>query len=169
MRGIGTYLINTDNFTDPVNPQVPNRQKSELGSPEFAANATATYDFGPATISYTLRYTGKQTIGAYETQNSYTGLCTQGAVNTSACSAGDLNKLVTLPPQNADAFPFIYYPEAFIHNARISIDIDRKSSFYIGMDNLFDTAPKFGLLGIESGSPVNSIGRFFYAGITAGF
>lgn len=166
LRAIGTYLINTDNYTDPVNPQVPNRQKSELGSPEFAANATATYDIGPVSFAYTLRYTGKQTIGAYETQNSYTGLCTAAISTTAGCTTG---QLATLPPQNADAYPIVYYPEAFIHNARINFDIDRQSSFYFGVDNLFDTAPQYGLLGIESGSPVNSTGRFFYAGITAGF
>ena len=169
LRAVGTYLINTDNYLDPLNPQVPDRQKSELGSPEFAANATATYDIGPAALSYTLRYTGKQTIGAYETQNSYTGLCNAASAAASQCSASQVGQLVTLPPRNADAFPLIYYPDAFIHNARISFNIDRKSEFYFGVDNLLDTKPKFDLLGTESGSPVNSTGRFFYAGISAGF
>lgn len=169
LRAIGNYLINLDNYTDPLNPQVPNRQKSELGSPEFAANATLTYDTGPLNISYTVRYVGRQTIGAYETQNSYTGLCSAAAAAQSQCTTAQVGQLVTLPPQNADAYPMIYYPSVFLHNAKIGFDIDRRSTFYVGVDNLFDTAPQYGLLGIESGSPVNSIGRFFYAGINATF
>ncbi len=165
-RAIGTYLLTLDNYTDPQNPQVPNRQRSELGSPVIAFNLNASYQHGPLNLSYTLRYTGKQTIGTYEAQNSYIGLCTASLATSIGCTSG---QLATLPPQNADQYPQIYYPAMFIHNAKIAFDIDKKKSFYFGVDNIFDTQPPLGLLGTESGSPVNSIGRFFYAGIEFNF
>jgi len=143
LRAIASHLLTLNNFTDPTNPNLPNRQKSELGSPVWSFNMTAAYDTKDFDLQYTMRYTGKQTIGTYETQNSWNGL----------------------PPTNADAYPFIYYPEAFIHNVRVGFNITRDRTFFLGVDNVLDTAPKFGLLGTESGSPVNSIGRFIYAGI----
>ncbi|MFZ5747997.1 MAG: TonB-dependent receptor domain-containing protein [Pseudomonadota bacterium] len=146
IRGIATYLITLNNYTDPTNPDVPNRQKSELGSPEWAANASVNYDFGNFSLGYSVRYIGKQTIGAYETQNAFDGN----------------------PPQNADAYPFVYYPDVFYHNIRVGIDVD-DFNFYLGVDNVTDELPPYGLLGTGSGDPFSSVGRYFYAGASVRF
>lgn len=166
IRAIATYLLRLDNYTDPLNPLNPNRQMSELGDPRWAANASINYDFGTFDVSWTMRYIGKQTIGAYETQNAFKGACpASGTIpGGAACTPGTI---VTLPPTNLDAFPRIYYPDALYHNFRANIEIDKKFNFYVGMDNVFDKKPPLGLLGTAGGDPYDSFGRYFYAGIRA--
>lgn len=166
LRAIATHLLRLDNFTDTTNPANPNRQMSELGDPRWAANASINYDFGNFDLSWTVRYIGKQTIGTYEAQNSYKGPCpTSGTIpGGGTCTAG---AIVTLPPQNADQFPRIYYPTALYHNFRANFEVDKKFNFYVGMDNAFDKLPPLGLLGTAGGDPFDSFGRYFYAGIKA--
>jgi outer membrane receptor protein involved in Fe transport len=165
-RGIATYLIRLDNFTDPTNPARPNRQMSELGDPRWAANASINYDFGELDLGWSVRYIGKQTIGTWETQNPYKDACPANGINPGGgtCTPGSI---VTLPPSNADAFPRIYYPDALYHNFRANLEIDKKFNFYFGMDNVFDKKPPFGLLGTAGGDPYDTFGRYFYAGIRA--
>lgn len=147
VRGILTYLITLNNFTDPADPNNPDRQKSELGDPEFAANFIATYDFGDFDIRYGARFVDRQTIGAYETQNSFNGE----------------------PPTNADAFPFVYYPSKLYHDVRIGFDVQNDFRFYAGVDNITDELPPYDLLGTEGGNPYDQFGRYFYAGFSANF
>ena len=165
-RAIATYLIRLDNFTDPLNPANPNRQMSELGDPRWAANASINYDFGDFDLSWSTRYIGKQTIGTWEAQNPYKGACpASGTIaGGGTCTPGDI---VTLPPTNADQFPRIYYPDAFYHNFRANLEVDKKFNFYVGIDNVFDKLPPLGLLGTAAGDPFDSFGRYFYAGIKA--
>ncbi|MFN4357442.1 TonB-dependent receptor domain-containing protein [Sphingopyxis alaskensis] len=166
LRAIATHLLRLDNFTDPLNPSNPNRQMSELGDPRWAANASINYDFGDFDLSWSVRYIGKQTIGTWEAQNSYKGPCpSTGTIpGGGACTPGDI---VTLPPQNADQFPRVYYPDALYHNFRANLEVDRKFNFYFGIDNVFDKQPPLGLLGTAAGDPYDSFGRYFYAGIKA--
>lgn len=165
-RGIATYLIRLDNYTNILNPIVPNRQMSELGDPRFSANASINYDFGELDVSWSVRYIGKQTIGTWEAQNSYQGACpNSGAIpGGGTCTPGTV---VTLPPLDADQFPRVYYPDAFYHNFRANMEIDKKFNFYVGMDNVFDKKPPLGLLGTAGGDPYDTFGRYFYAGIRA--
>ena len=55
------------------------------------------------------------------------------------------------------------------HNARIDWDVDDAFNFYVGVDNLLDEKPGFGLLGTGGGDPYDTFGRYFYAGIRADF
>ncbi len=168
LRGIATRVFRIDNFTDPTNPQVPDRQLSELGDPKWAANFNANYDMGPIDLTYSLRFIGKQTIGSFETQNRFTGLCPlSGSTGLSGgtCTPGELT---TRDPLNLDAFPIKNYPSATYHAARVNFEVggSRKFNFYVGADNIFDKKPPFGLLGTSGGDPYDSIGRFLYAGAT---
>ena len=168
LRGIGTRVLRIDNFTDPTNPQVPNRQLKELGDPEFAANFNANYDFGVIDLTYNLRFLGKQTIGAFETQNRFIGLCPpSGSTGLSGgtCVPGELTRR---DPLNLDAFPQKNYPQVYYHSARINFEIPgaRKYNFYVGADNIFDKKPPLGLLGTAGGDPYDTYGRFLYAGAT---
>ncbi len=165
-RAIATHLLKLDNFTNSQNPLEPNRQMSELGDPRWAANASLNYDFGAFDIGWTVRYIGKQTIGTWEQQNSYQGACPANGINPGGgtCTAGSI---VTLPPQNADAFPRVYYPDALYHGFRANLEVDKKFNFYVGIDNAFDKQPPFGLLGTAGGDPYDTFGRYFYAGIRA--
>lgn len=170
VRAIATRVTKLDNFTDPTNPQVPNRQLGELGDPLWAANASVNYDFGAVDVTYSARYIGKQTVGTWEAQNQYTGLCpTSGLTGLSGrtCVAG---QLATLDPQNADQFPVTFYPGRIYHNMRVNFELsDKKYSFYAGVDNLTDIKPPYGLLGTTGGDPYDTFGRFFYAGFRANF
>ena len=174
-RMIATKILALNNFTDPTNPVLPNRQKSELGDPEYSASFSLAYDFGDFDILYAARYIGKQTIGAYETQNNYLGQCPltgtfrgQTGLNGGTCDPV-LGNIVTLAPQNLDAFPQINYPDVLYHDIRVGFDIGNDFRFYAGVNNLLDKQPPLGLLGTAGGDPFDSFGRNFFFGINADF
>ena len=146
IRAIGTRVITLNNYLNPLFPDVPDRQLSELGDPTFSANGSVNYDFGTISLGYSVQYIGPQTIAAYETQNPFNGN----------------------PPTNADSLPFVYYPDVFYHNARVGIDVD-DFTFFLGVDNILDTLPPYGLLGTGAGDPFDVIGRYFYAGFNVDF
>jgi outer membrane receptor protein involved in Fe transport len=176
VRGIATRVMQLDNFVNPQLPQEPNRQLSELGDPKWAANFNMSYDFGDFGLSYTARYIGKQTIGAYETQNRYKGVCpvsgvtpnTGGTLNGAPvpCTAG---AIVDVAPNNADAFPVVFFPAVIYHDVRFDFDIGNDFNFYAGINNLLDKQPPYGDLGTVAGSPFDSFGRNFFFGVEAKF
>jgi hypothetical protein len=147
LHGYATYVIRRNNFIDPTNPQFGDRQLSELGDPQWAANLNVGYGFGPVDFSYSLNYIGKQTIGAYENYFSFQGR----------------------PPQNADFTQERWYPEVMYHGARVDFHVPqsgRKLDFYLGVDNIFDTRPPLGLLGTGGGEPYDPVGRMVYGGVS---
>lgn len=170
IRTIATRVILLDNYLDPTRPTLPDRQLRELGDPLWSANFSMSYDFGPVDVTYGARYIGKQTIGAWEAQNRYTGVCPGSGVTGASgrtCTAG---QLALLDPQNADLTQEVYYPGVIYHNFRINFETgDKKYNFYIGVDNLMDKKPPFGLLGTAGGDPYDTVGRFMYAGFKADF
>ncbi|MBN8501493.1 MAG: TonB-dependent receptor, partial [Sphingomonadales bacterium] len=169
-RAIATRVVVVDNYTDILNPTVPNRQLGELGDPLWAANASFNYDFGNVDFTYSARYIGKQTIGTWENQHTYTGLCpASGSTGLSGrtCTPG---QLATLDPNNNDLTAEVYYPGVIYHNVRLNFELgDKKYNFYVGIDNLMDKKPPFGLLGTAGGDPYDTYGRFMYAGFKASF
>ncbi|NCU10703.1 MAG: TonB-dependent receptor [Sphingomonadaceae bacterium] len=170
LRAIGTRVMILDNYVDPTRTDLPNRQMGELGDPIWAANLSLNYDFGPVDFTYTARYIGKQTISTWEAQHQYTGLCpTNGLTGFSGrtCTPG---QLATLDPQNNDITQEVYYPGVIYHNVRLNFELsDKKYNFYVGIDNLMDKKPPFGLLGTAGGDPYDTYGRFMYAGFRANF
>jgi outer membrane receptor protein involved in Fe transport len=168
IRAIATRTLTLDNYTDPTNPLNPNRQRGELGDPIWAANASIAYDFGDFDLSYTARYLGKQTIGAWETQNSYKAICTTATIASGKC-LGVAGQLGTNLPDNLDAFPQVNYKAVVYHNIRAGLDVNKKFSIYAGIDNMFDKLPPLGLLGTVGGDPYDSFGRYFYFGVEASF
>jgi outer membrane receptor protein involved in Fe transport len=170
---IATRVLSLNNFTDPTRPAEPNRQLSELGDPQWAASFIFDYDFGDFDFRYAARYIGKQTIAAYETQNSYRSLCpatgvtpNTGGINGAAVPCTP-NTLVTVAPNNADAFPRVYYPDVLYHDIRVGFDVADKFRFYAGVNNLLDRQPPLGLLGTAGGDPFDSFGRNFFIGFSA--
>jgi len=175
VRMIATKVLALNNFTDPTNPVLPNRQKSELGDPEYSATFSLNYDFGDFEVLYAARYIGEQTIGTYETQNNYSGQCPltgafrgQTGLNGGTCDPV-LGNIVKLAAQNLDAFPQINYPDVLYHDIRIDFEIGNDFSFYAGVSNLLDTQPPLGLLGTAGGDPFDSFGRNLFLGISADF
>jgi len=141
-RGIATYLIDLNNFTNIADPNLPNRQKSELGDPELSFNVNVNYGAGPLDVAYSYRYIGKQTIGAYEAQHAFNGL----------------------PAQNRDQFPRKWYSAVGYHNIRGEFAVTDMVSLFAGIDNVLDQEPPLGLLGVADGDPFDSIGRYYFGG-----
>jgi outer membrane receptor protein involved in Fe transport len=181
ISAIATRVLSLNNFTNVALPTEPNRQLSELGDPQWAGSFIFDYDFGDFDIRYAARYIGKQTIGAYETQNPYTGVCPATGItpNTGGptanptlngpavpCTAG---ALVRVAPNNLDAFPQVNYPDVLYHDIRVGFDVGNDFRFYAGVNNLLDRQPPLGLLGTAGGDPFDSFGRNFFFGFNADF
>lgn len=152
LRGVATRVLKRNNYISPTDPEFRDRQLSELGDPQWAANVTLGYGLGVFDVMYSMNYIGKQTIGAYENYFS----------------------VQDRPPQNADFTAERFYPDVLYHAARFDFKVPagpngRKFNFYLGADNIFDTKPPLGLLGTAGGDPFDSIGRYFYAGATVDF
>lgn len=147
-RLIYTRALENASFLDPITPDFGNTVNGELGNPKNAFNWKNTFETGPITLGYEMRFLDKMTNGAYENYYSYQGR----------------------PPQNADAFETRFYKATFYHDVRVAFDVDKKFNFYVGVDNLLNTNPPLGLTGIGDGSGIYSNrGRFFYSGFSAKF
>ena len=143
-----THVFQNDQFLNPIDPGRANQVLLELGEPQDAANFNLGLKSGPITLGYQLRYIGKMTTFTYESFFSK-----QGRV-----------------PENPDVAEERFYPAVFYHDARIGIDAGERFNFYIGVDNILNRNPPFGLSGIGAGSGIYSNrGRFFYAGAVAKF
>jgi hypothetical protein len=144
LRGFATYTLERTNYTDPTNPNFPDRILSELGDPVFSGTAIAGYTMGRFDLRYTLRYIGSMTDFAYEDTHSFNGN----------------------PPLNPDVADRINTGAVWYHDVRMGYTLD-KYNFYVGVDNVFNKMPPLGLTGAGAGSAIySSIGRFFYAGAT---
>ncbi|UIJ46699.1 TonB-dependent receptor [Sphingomonas cannabina] len=148
LRGIVSYVIRRDNYTDINTPSFINRQLFELGDPRWEANLSSTLDFGGFDLTYKMRYIGPQTIGTYETQFSWQGR----------------------PPENPDAYANPWYPRVFYHDIRVGAKVGDRYRIYAGVDNITDRLPPYGLDGTTEGSGIyDNVGRFFYAGVEVKF
>jgi outer membrane receptor protein involved in Fe transport len=144
LRGIATWTTERNNFTDPVNPALADRQLGELGDPVFSGTLITGYGIGRFDLRYTFRYIGHQEIFAYESRHAFQDR----------------------PPTNPDVATITRYPVVTYSDVRLSYTIPNKAEFYVGVDNLFDKLPPLGLTGTGAGSAIfSNIGRFFYAGV----
>ncbi|MBH9538034.1 TonB-dependent receptor domain-containing protein [Novosphingopyxis sp. YJ-S2-01] len=148
IRGLVSWVAERNSFSFIGDPDRYVRLKSTLGDPEWAGNLSVALEVDNVTLTYEGRYVGKQTIAAFETQNSVQGR----------------------PPENADAFPQIYYPDIYYNDIRLSFNVQEKYDFYVGVDNVLDQLPPFGIDGTGGGGAIyDNTGRFFYAGFVANF
>jgi outer membrane receptor protein involved in Fe transport len=149
IRALVSHLINREQFVYISEPERSDRLHGLLGDPEWAGSLAVNFDFGQWDFSYDMRFLDRMIVAAsYETQNSWQGR----------------------EPTNADAFPFIRYPRHLNHDIRVGFEPDERFRFYVGVDNVDDKLPPFGLTGTGAGSGVfDAIGRFFYAGVSADF
>jgi outer membrane receptor protein involved in Fe transport len=139
---------------DPSNPTFQDRVLTELGTPEDAFNWNTSLQHGRFTLGYQMRYIGKMVTSSYEDFFKFNPGCTP-----SGC-----------PPFNTDVNDKTFYPAKFYHDVRFAVDVGPKYNFYLGVDNLTNEKPPYGLSGIGGGSSIyDAIGRFYYAGIVAKF
>lgn len=148
LRGVVSYVIRRDNFTDINTPTFRDQVLLELGDPRWAANFNVDLDFGKIDVGYRLRFLDKQSIGTIES----------------------IRTIQDRPPTNPDAFPRDFYPRVVYHNLRVGLDVDERFRLYGGVDNLTDRQPPLGLDGTGAGSGTyDNVGRFFYVGAEAKF
>lgn len=148
LRGVLSYVIRRDNFTDIDDPSFRDQVLFELGDPRWAGTFSADLDFGAFDIGYRLRYIDKMSIGAIES----------------------IRTIQDRPPTNPDQFSRNFYPRVVYHNIRAGVDVDDRFRLYGGVDNLTDRQPPLGLDGTTFGSGVyDNVGRFFYVGAEARF
>jgi outer membrane receptor protein involved in Fe transport len=143
-----THATNRTNFTSPADPAFGDRILSELGNPEDAFNWNTSLQHGRFTFGYQMRYVGKMLTSSYEDYYSFEGR----------------------PAEDPNINDKKWYPTTIYHDVRLGIDVGPKFNFYMGIDNLTDKQPPYGLSGIGGGSAIyDAIGRFYYAGVVAKF
>jgi outer membrane receptor protein involved in Fe transport len=148
LHAIYTMALQNDSFLDPVNPGRADQTLGELGDPQHAFNIDTSFKTGPITLGYKFRYIGQMVPGVWEDTHSVQGRA----------------------PQNADRYPIQYYSPVIYHDVRVQIDVNKQYNMYVGVDNLTNKLPPYGLSGAGGGSAIyNNLGRFFYAGFVAKF
>jgi outer membrane receptor protein involved in Fe transport len=147
LRLLAAYVAQNNGYTDIGDPTYRDRYKGELGYSAWRGQFVGNLDFKTFDIQYRVRYEGKSVISEWETQHAFDGR----------------------PARNPDAYPVVFYPEAFYHSVQFGINATERFRFYVGVDNLTDKKPPYDLLGVISGDPYDNIGRFFYSGFKANF
>lgn len=148
LNAVVTWLNTRQTFDFITDPDRATQLVSTLGDPEWQFNIRGALTYKNFTLIYEGRFLDRQLIGAFETQNSFQGR----------------------PPQNADAFPTLFYPEIFYSDIRMEVEVEDNYEFYFGVDNVFNRLPPFGLTGVGGGSSIyNNTGRNFFAGVSANF
>ncbi len=150
-----THVLELTNFIDPTNPEFGDRILSEMGDPQDRFNWNSSLQTGRFTFGYQMRYIGKQInfsesfgFGEYE----------------------DFYEFEGRPPQNPDLFAKKWVKAKFYHDVRMAVDVGPKYNFYLGVDNLTNTKPPFAASGIGGQTGLfDTIGRFYYAGVSAKF
>lgn len=148
VNAIWTHMFQRDDFTNPSNPAFKNRLLGELGDPTDQVNFNSSIQFGKVTVGYQMRWIDKMYLNTYE----------------------DFNPLNDLPPQNADYAQVQTYPDVFYHDIRGDVEINEDFNAYLGIDNVTNRIPPYGLTGVGAGSGIYDVrGRYFYAGVVAKF
>jgi len=149
MRALLTYVIERNDFVSPINPDIATRNLDNLGDQQFSANFTTVVGTGPFDLRYSVNFIGETYTAPVSNFEVFQG---RGGINTD----------IRAPEET-------FYPDTFYHALRLSIRASEQFQFYMGVDNVFDTQPPFGLLGTGAGDPFDPVGRFFYAGARVDF
>ena len=155
---IWTHTLQRSNFENPSIPNTENIIVGELGDPvdEFRFDASLKLD--RFTFSYGLQFIGPQLTSTFE--------------NFLPNNAGVTGQ--TGLPLNSDITNVVYYPTITYHDLRMDVLVagtnKRSLNFTVGVDNVFNQNPPFGLAATGAGSAIYSVrGRNFYAGFRAKF
>ena len=146
LRALWTHALERNEYLNPADPNRANRILGELGDPSDQVNVSADLKVGPVTIGYQMRWIDKMVTNFYEDFYSVQGRA----------------------PENADWAEVSLYPDVFYHDARLDVEVNNKFNFYLGVDNIGDKLPPYGLTGVGGGSGIYDVrGRYFYAGVSA--
>jgi len=151
-----TRTLQRDDFTNPDDTGFRDRILGELGDPKNEVNMNSSLKVGRVTFGYQLRWIDKMYLNTYEDYNSLNGL----------------------PPQNPDFYSVKKYPDVFYHDVRLDIDVSDQFNLTLGVDNVGNKMPPFGLTGVgnglntaaDGGAGIYDVrGRYMYAGFLAKF
>ena len=143
-----THVFENSSFNDPTDPTFADSVLDELNDPTDAVKGNASLKVGKVTFGYQLRWLDAMYLNTYEDYNSINGL----------------------PPQNADYAPIKKYPDVWYHDIRVGLDVNDQFNAYLGVDNVFNRLPPYGLTGVGEGSGIyDNYGRYIYAGFVAKF
>lgn len=141
---LGRFNINlTGNYLDRLEfvPSVGAEPENELDSaaypaPRYSAVLDVTWRKGPLTVNYGINWWDKTRRVSRESEAA-----------------------------NPDyvAPEYIWYRQRWEHEVYLSYDLTDDTSFYVGVNNLFDRKPDVGALAY----PVSAVGRSFYFGLKA--
>lgn len=145
LRGIATYIKERNNFEDLEDPNRIDQVLRELGDPRWATNFRADFTTGGLTFGYNFRFIEKQVTNEAE----------------------DIFSVQGRDPENPDYSDPSFYKNVYYHDVRLAYEVDKRFTFYGGIDNLTDRLPPLGLTGTTEGSGIyDNVGRRFYVGIT---
>lgn len=138
---LGTFNVSgTVGYLDkfeflPANGGIVDDERGEIGFPKWTGVADFTWELDNVSVNYGLQYIGEQL--RFE------------------------NDVIASDPDIA-APEFLELDDRFVHDLRAEFRTDNEqASFFVGVNNLTNELPSRGL----SNSPVNWLGRFFYAGV----
>lgn len=141
VRFLGTYLEDLTEFPFQTEPDNGDPEKGELGMPEWAYNISATWDRGPLTINYDMRYLDEMLRSEVEDYEA--------------------DPFILYP---ATAEMTIYHDIQVRYLARDNIEV------YVGVDNFTDELPPYPSSGTGGGSGIyDNLGRQIYVGVSGRF
>ncbi|WP_374943463.1 TonB-dependent receptor domain-containing protein [Sphingomonas sp.] len=148
LKGVWTHVIQNDSFTDPARPKFKNVITDELGDPSDAFNISTDVKIGHFSFGHTFRWLDKMYLNTWEDYNSVNGQ----------------------PAQNPDYAEIEKYPVTTYHDVRVSYEVNDKFDMNLGIVNVGNKKPPYGLTGVGAASGIyDNRGRFFFAGATAKF
>ena len=145
---IWTHQIKNESYTNPANANFVDVFVGELGDPQDQVNLEARLKVNKLTFGYGARWIEGMYLNTYEDYNSVNGL----------------------PPENIDFAPIKKYGNVVYQDVRVAYDLNAQTNLYVGVDNVLDKKPPYGLTGVGGGSGIYDIrGRYFYAGVKKKF
>ena len=145
---IWTHQIKNESYTNPANANFVDVFVGELGDPQDQVNLEARLKVNKLTFGYGARWIEGMYLNTYEDYNSVNGN----------------------PPENIDFAPIKKYGNVVYQDVRVAYDLNAQTNLYVGVDNVLDKKPPYGLTGVGGGSGIYDIrGRYFYAGVKKKF
>jgi len=145
---IWTHQLKNESYTNPADPTFVNVFVGELGDPQDQVNLETSLKVNKMTFGYGARWIEGMYLNTYEDYNSVNGL----------------------PPQNVDYAPIKKYGNVVYQDVRFAYGLNAQTNLYVGIDNVLDKKPPYGLTGVGGGSGIYDIrGRYFYAGVKKKF
>ncbi len=137
---VANWTERLDRFFDPLRPDVANPALREQGVPEWAGTGAFSWNKGPFTFTWNIRYVGSQAIAT-------------------AVQIEDVG-------EGSSVFgPEVIAGPVWVHGIAFNLDVDERFSFRGGVNNLTNEEPYIA----NRSYPVSGLGRFFFLGVTGRF